>query len=156
MRIRGQTCDRAREWASLRLDGELSELESALLDAHLKRCDACRAFAAEVDSIALALRAAPLERLEQPVVLPLRRRARTLRVVQVGVAAALVAAAAGLGTVFGTLGTGTHTSARPVVARLASADLLAANIAEQARGLPLYPPQDFMRRKGLLQAGTNV
>jgi predicted anti-sigma-YlaC factor YlaD len=38
----GQLCARARFWASLRLDGELSELESALLDAHLGRCADCR------------------------------------------------------------------------------------------------------------------
>ena len=31
----GQLCARARFWASLRIDGELSELEGALLDAHL-------------------------------------------------------------------------------------------------------------------------
>ena len=34
-------CDRAREWVSLELDGELSELGAARLDAHLVRCAAC-------------------------------------------------------------------------------------------------------------------
>ena len=33
----GQLCARARFWVSLRVDGELSELEGALLDAHLAR-----------------------------------------------------------------------------------------------------------------------
>src|SRR5438477_537085 len=66
MRRSGQTCDRAREWASLRMDGELSELESALLEAHLKRCEACGSFAVEVEAVALQLRAASLERIEPP------------------------------------------------------------------------------------------
>ena len=34
-------CERARAWASLRLDAELSEFEDALLTAHLRRCSAC-------------------------------------------------------------------------------------------------------------------
>ena len=33
--------------ASLRLDGELSELEEELLDRHLETCAACRAFEAD-------------------------------------------------------------------------------------------------------------
>jgi len=37
---RSATCDRARAWISLRSDGELSEFECALLDAHLGRCAA--------------------------------------------------------------------------------------------------------------------
>ena len=44
----GQLCARARFWASLRVDGELSELEGALLDAHLGRCADCSAYAAGV------------------------------------------------------------------------------------------------------------
>jgi len=38
-------CERARQWASLRLDGELSELEDALLEQHLEGCSSCSAFA---------------------------------------------------------------------------------------------------------------
>ena len=52
---KGQLCERARQWASLRLDGELSELENALLDAHLGRCQACSGFVREAESIAAAL-----------------------------------------------------------------------------------------------------
>ena len=126
-----QTCERAREWVSLRLDGELSELESALLEAHLNRCAPCAAFAADVEGATLELRSAPLERLEQPVVLPLRRPARTVRVVQLGAAAALVAAAAGLGTVFGALGSGNR---QPSVQIPKSSGLLAFD--SSPRGLP--------------------
>jgi predicted anti-sigma-YlaC factor YlaD len=159
MRASGQTCDRAREWASLRMDSELSELESALLDAHLKRCDSCRAFAQGVESVALQLRAAALERLEEPVTLPVRRPASAHRVVQLGAAAALVAAAAGLGTLFGALGP--HTS-RPVpatTAPLVSSQLsgsLAFAVDERPRGLPQYPSRDYIPRKGLALGTAEV
>ena len=98
----GQLCDRAREWASLRVDGELSELESALLDAHLKRCGDCRTFVDDVAGLTRALRAAELEPLTAPVVLPRRTRV-SLRTAQMSAAAAAVVAAAGLGSLFGVL-----------------------------------------------------
>jgi anti-sigma factor RsiW len=52
----GQLCARARFWASLRVDGELSELESALLDSHLGRCAECRRYAVGVTSATALLR----------------------------------------------------------------------------------------------------
>src|SRR3989442_3273115 len=79
MKAIGQTCERAREWASLRLDSELSELESALLEAHLQRCASCGAFAVEIEGAALQLRTAPLERLEQPLEPPPPGPARSAR-----------------------------------------------------------------------------
>ena len=63
MHLRSPFCERARLWASLRSDGELSELESALLDAHLPRCGSCRAFAGGVEEVARGLRRV---RLVQP------------------------------------------------------------------------------------------
>jgi predicted anti-sigma-YlaC factor YlaD len=98
---KGQLCDRARRWASLRVDGELSELEAALLDAHLGRCDGCRAFAREADGIAAALRAVAMERLEAPLVVAPVPRAPRLRAVQVAIAAASVLVAAVLGSILG-------------------------------------------------------
>jgi len=59
---------------SLGLDGELSQLEHALLKRHLSRCSACAAFSADVSSLTRELRAAPLIELERPIELPLRRR----------------------------------------------------------------------------------
>jgi predicted anti-sigma-YlaC factor YlaD len=59
---RPESCERARAWASLRADGELSQLEAALLGAHLDRCDACRAFARAAEAVAAALRHASVER----------------------------------------------------------------------------------------------
>ncbi len=96
MRANTYACDRARQWLSLRLDGELSELEQALLAAHLERCDACRTFEAETAALTAALRAAPLERL-QPIALPRRRRV-SARAFQAGAAAAAVVAAGVLGS----------------------------------------------------------
>lgn len=102
MRYAGpRNCDRARNWLSLRLDGELSELEQALLAAHLARCEACRRFEGDVVALTAALRAAPVERLERPVALPRGRVAVTP--LRVGVAAALAAAAVGLGAALSTL-----------------------------------------------------
>jgi hypothetical protein len=86
----GHLCERARFWASLRLDGELSELEGALLDAHLARCAGCRAVADGFDASTLALRSAPLERLA-PVAVASRRSPRRL-LATVTVAAVLVLA----------------------------------------------------------------
>jgi anti-sigma factor RsiW len=61
MEATGQLCARARFWASLRIDGELSELEGALLDAHLARCAECRAITGGFVGATRRLRAQPLE-----------------------------------------------------------------------------------------------
>jgi predicted anti-sigma-YlaC factor YlaD len=92
-------CARAREWASLRLDGELSELEGLLLRRHLSRCAHCEEFVGTVTEMTGALRGATLER-------PSRRfeaesqpsRGRPLRY-RVAAAAAAVAAGAIAGSV---------------------------------------------------------
>jgi ferric-dicitrate binding protein FerR (iron transport regulator) len=98
----GQLCDRAREWVSLRVDGELSELEGALLEAHLKRCAGCREFADDLAGLTGALRAAALDPLTAPIMLPRRTRV-SLRAFQATAAAAAVVLAAGLGSLFGVL-----------------------------------------------------
>jgi predicted anti-sigma-YlaC factor YlaD len=67
-------CERARQAASLRLDGELSQLESAFLERHLRRCDPCSHFAVDVGRLTDALRDAPLVALQRPIELPLRKR----------------------------------------------------------------------------------
>lgn len=102
-RANGQLCERARDWASLRLDAEISEFEAALLDAHLARCAECRAFADEVVQITGALRSAELEPLRVPVVLPRRRVPARTHAFRASAAAALVLAAAGAGSLFGAL-----------------------------------------------------
>lgn len=54
-------CMSACEAASARLDGEVSELDVARLDAHLLACPDCRGYAAAIAGVAAELRAAPLE-----------------------------------------------------------------------------------------------
>jgi len=88
-------CMRAREAVSGRLDEELSELEAARLDVHLRRCPACREFAAQAAVVTARLRRAPLEPLQVPVFEPRSRsRVRALRT-QAAAAAAVAVAAAG-------------------------------------------------------------
>ena len=96
---RNGRCERARQWASLRIDGELSELEDALLEKHLEGCASCSAFAIRLAATTGAIRAAPQEqpkieypRFERPVIrLPVGRR----------VAIVAIAAAAALGAFVG-------------------------------------------------------
>jgi predicted anti-sigma-YlaC factor YlaD len=102
---RSATCDRARAWISLRTDDELSEFECALLDAHLERCESCAAFAADLDSISLALRLEPLEQLTHPLDIAVRRRRRVhVPMRAVASAAALVVTIAGAATMLGSGG----------------------------------------------------
>jgi predicted anti-sigma-YlaC factor YlaD len=85
-------CERARRWASLRIDGELSELESALLDNHLGRCRSCSAFACGIEDVAAALAGARLER-PAPLALVLPKRRLTAAWLQSAAASTLVVAA---------------------------------------------------------------
>jgi hypothetical protein len=94
MHPKPQLCERARLWASLRADEELSELESALLRAHLEGCASCRAFAQGVQATAVALRGTSLERVAPLVVIPRERRGVSLNGVQ-AVAVAVVVVATG-------------------------------------------------------------
>jgi anti-sigma factor RsiW len=85
----GRNCERAREWSSLRLDGELPQLQRAMLNRHLSACGSCAAFDAGLAATTAALRSAALQALEQPIVLPRRRRS-ALRAAPALAAAAVV------------------------------------------------------------------
>jgi predicted anti-sigma-YlaC factor YlaD len=100
LRSHSRLCDRAREYSSRGLDGELSEFERALLENHLDRCEPCRAYSVELEQIVGRIRLAPLEALPHPISLPSRRRARG-RVLQVAAAAAAAAVAITAGLVGG-------------------------------------------------------
>ena len=89
-------CERAREWSSLRLDGELPQLQRAMLRKHLAACAGCTAFDSDLAAATATLRTAPLELLERPVVIPRRRRS-ALRIAPAFAAAAAVAFVFGLG-----------------------------------------------------------
>jgi len=95
-------CERARTWASLSIDGELSQFGQAQLRAHVGRCVACAAYAQNLETLAGELRRAPLE---QPTtdVMPVARRSTARRALQLGAAAAAVAIAASLGSLAGSL-----------------------------------------------------
>jgi len=90
-----RSCARAREWASLRTDGELSELERLLLRRHLSRCEGCRVFVDVVAVTTEVLRATPFERPSRALepVPPRPPRARRLRYGLVAAAAAAMVAA---------------------------------------------------------------
>ena len=115
----GHRCERARAWASLRLDDELSQLESALLDAHLRACASCRAFAAQIAASTAAVRGAGLVALPHPVLMPVRRR-RAHRGVAGAVAAAAMLAASAAGAIFGVQHFTSHAGAVPPTAMIAS------------------------------------
>lgn len=85
----GRNCERAREWSSLRLDGELPQLQRAMLNRHLTACGGCAAFDADLAATTAALRSAALQPLGQPVVLPRLRRS-ALRAAPALAAAAVV------------------------------------------------------------------
>lgn len=122
----GQLCARARFWASLRVDAELSELESALLDSHLARCASCRDYAESVAGSTRLLRAQALV-VPQQVALPRRRGVGRGMIAAATAALAIVAAALG-GLVGGSVGTATTSTAAvrnvAVVSTVETADQL--------------------------------
>jgi anti-sigma factor RsiW len=94
---RTTACERAGQWISLRLDAELTELESAALERHLERCERCAADAEELGAITELLRTAPLAAPELThVALPARRGRKVARRAALGLALAGAASAAAL------------------------------------------------------------
>ena len=93
--LQEEPCDRAREWVSLRLDGELSPLEDELLARHLGGCEACRAYEADVRWATDVIRLTPQERPSRRVRVPVdgRRRVSGPRIAAAAAAAALAAGA---------------------------------------------------------------
>jgi len=64
---RSAACERARIWASLLPDGELSLFERRLLDAHCVRCGNCRRLRDDIGSVTSIVRATPLDEMSRPV-----------------------------------------------------------------------------------------
>jgi hypothetical protein len=127
--MHGIRCERARHWASLRVDGELSALEGQLLERHLDACEACRAFEEGMSSATGLLRTTPPE-------LPSRRfrpPARQVRFRPMRRRTALVAAAAlALGALAGSL----LPRAAEREPRAPAQQILLARDFDQLRGLP--------------------
>ena len=90
-------CERVREQASLEVDGELSQLERAMLAAHVARCAECRAYRSELQGLTRALRSAPLEAIA-PVTVRRYGRSRASTRFQAGAAAAMAFAVVGIAT----------------------------------------------------------
>jgi anti-sigma factor RsiW len=88
---RSLVCDRVRAQVSLGLDGELSQLETRMIAAHLSRCGDCATFEEDVRTFTSELRAAPMEQLEHPIEI-VRSPRRALPRVQIGVAAVFAVA----------------------------------------------------------------
>src|SRR5205823_4692856 len=106
-------CERALQWISLDLDGELSQLEQAALGRHLHGCARCRSASVEVGGFTRLLRQAPLVELERPVTIaaPRNARVRAARRAAVSVAVGALAAAAVLGALVITSSTTSASSA---------------------------------------------
>jgi hypothetical protein len=99
--LENRRCERARQWSSLRLDGELSELEGALLDKHLGTCGSCFAFDARLRATATSLRTTPPEPPRVRFQVPERTRVRFPASRRLAVAA--IAAALALGSLVGSM-----------------------------------------------------
>jgi predicted anti-sigma-YlaC factor YlaD len=89
-------CDRVRAQISLELDGEISQLERALVSAHLRRCADCHAFRERVRGFTTEFRAAPLVRPPADLHVRRPRRISVVARYQAGVAAAMALAIVGV------------------------------------------------------------
>jgi len=144
-------CERARQWTSLDVDGELSTFEGALLEAHLVGCGDCRDFRSAVAHSASTLRSAPLEPFT--VTVPTRFRRRISRSLAPAVAA-LAVVSVGLGSIVASshLGSGlAHRSAPPATEIDlvgATFDTVNAQSLRAAQRLPLPDPRRSSARAG--------
>ena len=77
------------------MDGELSELETRMVHAHVARCAECAAYAENVSWFTDELRSTPLEELRRPVVVSRRESRVSLARLQTGIAAAVAVAVVG-------------------------------------------------------------
>jgi predicted anti-sigma-YlaC factor YlaD len=99
-RKRGVVCERARVWAALAPDGELSSFELRLLATHVERCTDCRAFAGDVSTLTELVRETPSDEVRLPVAIPARERLvrrRRAGLLSVAASAVVVAIAVSIG-----------------------------------------------------------
>ena len=92
-------CERARRWAALAPDGELSELEIRALRSHVRSCASCERFAHGVEHVSELLREEELEQPSLPMLVPRvvrRHRIVAARVRPVAAAAAVALMALGI------------------------------------------------------------
>ncbi|HVP75053.1 MAG TPA: zf-HC2 domain-containing protein [Gaiellaceae bacterium] len=144
-------CVQARESASVRLDAELPELDTLRLDAHLRSCAECRAFAEELAALTAELRTARLERPGTAVVLPRRSRLPALQMRPVAAVAALVVVAAGSSFALGHA-VGTNGPAVPTVSTVSNVGDVRADSTLQHLLARLSSLQPEPRSPGRLKA----
>jgi hypothetical protein len=106
---RTTACERATQWLSLDLDGELGRLEQAALARHLGRCDDCRGKQREFQGFTLLLREAPLVGPERPIQVPFSARAATRTTLRGGAIAVALAV-----IVFGAFNALSRSTSQPV------------------------------------------
>ena len=133
-------CERSREWISLRIDGELSELAEKMLESHVARCAGCAAFESDLAATTRLVRTTPLERLEQPIALPRGRRLAFVRPVS-AVAATAAAVALGLAAFLNLPSSGTL-AAVPAV-HIANADNSDLELQRGMRAALLRPGSEL-------------
>ena len=140
-------CERSREWISLRLDGELSELAEKMLESHLARCAGCRAFEGDAVATTRLVRTASLELPEQPIALPRGRRLAFMRPAG-AVAATAAAVALGFAAFLNLPSSGTL--AAPVI-RSANADTSDLQLQRGMRAALLRPDSGELPPPGAQQ-----
>ena len=96
--LRTSSCERARVAAAIEVDGALSQLELAVLDAHVLRCADCHTFRREIAELTSVLREAPAEPFRAHLILPYRWRIRTVATRAAAVAATVAVAVMALST----------------------------------------------------------
>jgi hypothetical protein len=96
--LRASSCERTRAAAALEVDGALSQLELAVLDAHVARCADCNTFRHEIAELTSVLREAPAEPFRAHLILPHRWRVRAVATRATAVAATVAVAVMALST----------------------------------------------------------
>jgi anti-sigma factor RsiW len=94
---RTTACERAAQWISLELDGELEQLERDGLSRHIERCAGCRALELEIGAFTSLLREAPAVARESHVAASGGQRPRRRLVKRVALAGALAATLSAVG-----------------------------------------------------------
>jgi ferric-dicitrate binding protein FerR (iron transport regulator) len=150
-------CDRARSWAALVPDRELSELERKLLDRHLANCADCCAFADEVVEVTELIRRQELVALSEPVSVPSwsRRRGISARLGTVGAAAAVALMAIGIAS-RAPLPTTTDESRASQLPRITNyANNVPREVAQIQQLRKVYPtPQNVLKLRPAMQDKT--
>jgi anti-sigma factor RsiW len=154
MELRPKSCERAAEFVSLELDGELSLLERAILKRHLQRCEPCAVYARQITALTEMMRTAPAEQIRVQID-TWRLRRRVYRVLQSGAATAAVAAVAiWLGIVAS--GTPREHAPNPTVSPRSTAGAVSDDRYDWPAGLPRTVPLIQLFPGGLYTASGGV